>query len=328
MEPTTTNSTPEPGFDLETSFYGPGSLSAWYLTILCVGINWIVHPTKKFSKLSLSADLVVCALYACLAAGHMTFLLQHFDQQEMATVGRFLGYLATFRPLEWEPTDAAFKTKMEALNAPFRVGSAFFVMSGLTLIGIFRMEEPDLRQKPQKILPWVLFVAQAWVFGCLCFVAARCGLGAVLLAVGFSSMATTVLLACAITTPGGVVVLVAVILFVAIGGLVVAFWQLVIPTFEAVRNRRFKSLCKDALTGGNIGLFVFLTFVWAWISGSGVLYLWVMPEVVSTPIKALYPDLGVKMSAFDQILSLGAGIIALLFTVYACRNFFRDTFNE
>jgi hypothetical protein len=90
--------TDDPKPDLQTSFYGPGSLSCWYLALLCVIITWTFHPTKNFLRLSISPDVLFFATYACLAAYHIAAQITRFSPEEIVSLNEI------FNPIQDDVT--------------------------------------------------------------------------------------------------------------------------------------------------------------------------------------------------------------------------------
>ena len=63
-----------------SSFYGPGTVAAWYFTALSVLMSWQMHPTKRHSN-GLDVDFVTTLATPTIAAGHLMFLVLHSPQQ-------------------------------------------------------------------------------------------------------------------------------------------------------------------------------------------------------------------------------------------------------
>ena len=55
---------------LVSSLYGPGTMVAWYLTIVSVLLSWTLHPQKRTSG-SIDADLIAVLTLPAVSAGHV-----------------------------------------------------------------------------------------------------------------------------------------------------------------------------------------------------------------------------------------------------------------
>jgi len=329
-----------PPFDPEASFYGPGALTAWYLTFPCVLLTWTLHPTKHFTRLSLSADVVLYTLLASLAAGHMTVLLRHFRPDDITVFIRFLEPVSTSRTEAFEQMDPALRKMILVLFASFRVGVMFLWTTTISLLCVMDGEWPGVRPRRWRPLPWVLFISELSVFGCFCFMAARCGLGIVLWGVFSYSFRCAVYF-----------FMVAVVSFITVfscGGMVCALLYILgatvifpatlclvpmlgfVPRFlrPVSRSSIFKEL---SLTGRSarrrlctfiilLVIVPFFCYIFLCIAAFTPLITWVLLRLVWGLLSELwFPDLGVRVSSFEQILSLSSGIIALLFAIKAVR---------
>ena len=56
------------------ALYGPGTVGAWYLTVLAVFISWSLHPEKRSSD-SISLDFITVLTLPAVACGHLLSLL-------------------------------------------------------------------------------------------------------------------------------------------------------------------------------------------------------------------------------------------------------------
>lgn len=53
-----------------SSLYGPGTIAAWYFTVLSVLVSWTLHPRKRKSG-SIDVDLVATLTLPAVAVGHL-----------------------------------------------------------------------------------------------------------------------------------------------------------------------------------------------------------------------------------------------------------------
>lgn len=308
-----TSPTDEPELDLELSFYGPGSLACWYLALLCVIITWSFHPTKNFLRLSLSPDIVFFALYACLAAYHMAQQVTYFTPEEMASLNEvFNPNLEIPESQIVEKFSPPLQKKILCLKTAVGVCAIFLLLASFALIGIVLVKNDRVRPRRRRLLPWILFFSELWVFCCSCFLASRCGLGNVEAAMFLYS------LICFCTL----------IAIYPLCGLVWLFslcWfaNLIEILIGSISNHHFETLwfalrdlslvnpkgppsCRMGWALG--GILVSTGFLIA----SG----WAFPALISVSIPIWFPDLGVRIGALDQILSLSTGMMAVLFTSY------------
>jgi len=336
-----------PAYDLQTSFYGPGALSTWYLALLCMLITWLFHPTKRFPRLSLSADVVFYALYACLAAGHMAVLIQHFEPDEILELEKyFRSSYSNEAPQEkvLERFSPSLQKMVAGINAPFRIGVLFLWAAGFSLIAVFCVKDVTVRPRRRRMLPWVLFVSEAWVIGCFCFLATRCGMTTVLSTVCVYSglylwnffqvliLGSVNLSAFQLTTS----------LFLQYGKDALNWVSELGVSCQDVRRLFLQlPLLASYLTSARkllslavvfVELLVYACLIGLLLSGLGLLFLgcgvmlgalsWYLPQWLWTKVCngwPGFPHLGVSMSAFDQILGLCTGFIAVLFTIHtAC----------
>jgi len=77
---------------METTLHGPGALACWYLTFLRILITWKFHPSNNLHQLKITLDVILFALYACLAAGRTAMQITRF--------GRNSGVIST-RSMAW-----------------------------------------------------------------------------------------------------------------------------------------------------------------------------------------------------------------------------------
>ena len=77
----TTNASYEARFARVSSLYGPGTIAAWYFTMLSVLVSWTLHPRKQKSG-SIDVNLVAILALPAVAAGHVVWqgqlLPRHF----------------------------------------------------------------------------------------------------------------------------------------------------------------------------------------------------------------------------------------------------------
>ncbi len=71
----TTDSGGEDRFAKVSSLYGPGTIAAWYFTILSVLVSWTLHPSKRKTG-SIDLDLVAVLTLPAVAAGHVMLQAQ------------------------------------------------------------------------------------------------------------------------------------------------------------------------------------------------------------------------------------------------------------
>ena len=65
---------------LVSSLYGPGTITAWYLTIVSVLLSWTLHPRKRISG-SIDADLITVLTLPAVSAGHVLFRIRRWPVQ-------------------------------------------------------------------------------------------------------------------------------------------------------------------------------------------------------------------------------------------------------
>jgi len=312
----------EPRFDLETSLYGPGSISCWFLTLLCVLITWTSHPTKNFRRLSVTVDVVLYALYACIAAGHMTALVRNLDTDEMVALQTFFQSGSVEKTLEGL-TPALQKT-LRGIESPFRVGVIFLWVALFSFICMVIMVGPgvQVRRRRRRPLPWLFCVATVWVSGCFVFLATHCGSRTV----GYAALACTVKLAL-----GWLIMIPTVYLGICYCG--IATMPIIFSLFAVfgfvgglshLLGLRFKHLegCLSRfslgsgpwglLTSPPCGVFAWLMYT-TMLPNGRLVFGWFFESVIGF----WYPQVDVHMSAFDQILALCSGIVAVLFTAYS-----------
>ncbi|KAK4450552.1 hypothetical protein QBC34DRAFT_402850 [Podospora aff. communis PSN243] len=329
-------------FDLETALYGPGTLLGWYLTLLCVLITWIFHPSKSFPKLSLSPDVVFYSLYACIAAVHMAVLAARFETEELNALAQYwgddYGQSVEGRKAVLEKMDPVIREMVLGIDAPFKVGMMFLWVVVVSLVGVVLAADEEARPRRRRLLPWVLFLSGMLMFCCFCFLATRCGPRAVLYGVFVGSVALgvrTLGIALFGAIWGGCAyLLVSGVLFVfmaVFAGMVLvcdpATWKGLFSRehWEDLAARVTVMKCIGSVVAffplavlGVLlaGLFAvtlaFLAF------GIGFI-IWILPWVLWGMLTEGWfnVELGVRMSAFDQILGLCTGVAAVLLTVKA-----------
>jgi len=75
-----------------SSLYGPGTIAAWYFTLLSVLVSWTLHPSKRKSG-SVDMNLVATLTLPAVAAGHVMLqarLLSHYKVDDDNGNGRGL----------------------------------------------------------------------------------------------------------------------------------------------------------------------------------------------------------------------------------------------
>ena len=327
--------TNHPKFDLETALYGPGTLSGWYLTFLCALITWCFHPTKNFLKLSLSPDVAFYALYASIAALHMTVLVSRFESEELAVFMRLLGSSyhdwdrgqdSVEKILENIGTRAGIRKMVMGIYVPFEVGVMFLCAVGLGLVGVVavRCLRPRVRNHRRwRLLPWVLVWSGLLVLGCFCFLSSRCGAGVVfhgMLSCAVGYLCRFIVIGALTCMWSGVIVLLIAPLFGLFFLGTFISWR---DVFSSRRVRYAASLTPAANVGNLLRLLIIVPLcfgslvvvgLFAYHFGVGFIvdYLCLVGAYVA---EGWLPDVGVKISAWDQILGLCTGIVAILLTV-------------
>ena len=77
---------------LVSSLYGPGTIIAWYLTIVSVLLSWTLHPRKRISG-SIDADLIAILTLPAVSAGHVLFRIQRWPLQDSDALADGNAYL-------------------------------------------------------------------------------------------------------------------------------------------------------------------------------------------------------------------------------------------
>lgn len=107
---------------LVSGLYGPGTVIAWYLTMLAVTIRWLLHPRKKKTD-SLDNDLAASLLLPAVAT--LDFILQARSllnmSDEHTTTGRTI--------LSHEQMVAAMKAPFDVLEMFMLLGSALCTLA-------------------------------------------------------------------------------------------------------------------------------------------------------------------------------------------------------
>lgn len=311
-----TNNTIPPEFDPQTSLYGPGALSCWYHTLLCVLITWTTHPTHSFNHLGITPDLVVFALYPCIAAGHLALQTSRFHRDHLPPLLPMLDAQGPENTLD--PNDEALKAAAASFCGSFHVTALFATFAMCTLSKITRMDDriQDFklhqlsglltsrgrsRSKWKAPLPWLLLLSGVWVSGCLGFVALsysvlEMAVGLVMVVGQFGLFVLGL-----ISIPFAAVALTA-LLMSPIG---------VLTVLGLGDSPRYSSVWTRAAV-------VVVPLVSVAIGG---LLLYCIPSRDwSYALATILPNVGVRISALDQLLALGTGVVALLFTVWGARS--------
>jgi len=294
-------------FDPQTSLYGPGALLCWYLTLVCVLVTWCTHPTHHFGRLRITLDVVVFALYPCLAAGHMAILTSRFGREDLPDVSTLLlpGWLRS----EIETAGHFIpQSTAHAFRGSYTVAFIYALLASFTLLLIAASDGIVVSPRRYRLLPWLLLLSNVWVLGCFCYVVSRVGLYGVFIS-SFTLMIVEVyffaMLLCVVTL--GFAIITAALLS-CLDGLAGLADRFNVPWGVFLRN--FPGPGLIALAGTIWGLLVSR-----------------IPSVYwQTCLNPVFPNLEVKMSALDQILALSTGVIAFLFTAH--RAFWRKRWNR
>ncbi len=73
--PTQTNK-----YDLVSSFYGPGAVGGWYLTVLACLVSFSLHPRKR-SRDSITADLIAVLTFPTVAAADLIIQVRSYPKE-------------------------------------------------------------------------------------------------------------------------------------------------------------------------------------------------------------------------------------------------------
>ena len=294
-------------FDPQTSLYGPGALLCWYLTLVCVFVTWCTHPTHHFGRLRITLDVVVFALYPCLAAGHMAILTSRFGRENLPDVSKLLlpGKLRT----EIETAGHFIpQSSAHAFRGSYTVAFIYVLFASFTLLLIAAGDGIVASPRRYRLLPWLLLLSNVWVLGCFCYVVSRLGLDGVFVT-SFTLLIAVVyffVMPLCVVTLGFAIITAA--LISCLDGLASLADRFNVPWGMFLRN--FPGPGLIALAGTIWGLSVSRIPCFYW----------------QTCLDPVFPNLGVKMSALDQILALSTGVVALLFTAH--RAFWKKCWNR
>ena len=111
----TAPSQPQSQLALVSSFYGPETVTCWYLTTLSVIVSWTLHPQKRKSG-SIDVDLIAVLTLPAVAAGHLVSQYRSFLHQDRTT--RASGSV-----------DGKYSQSIAAIEAPFNVTETFMAIS-------------------------------------------------------------------------------------------------------------------------------------------------------------------------------------------------------
>ena len=316
----------DPPFDLEASLYGPGSLACWYLTILCLFLTWASHPTKRFHRLSVSADMVLYALYACIATGHMAVMITRFASDDIAAFKESHGLSWTRvhreQPIDEKPHRPLTSTQREmiaGIDAPFSVGIIFLSINTLALISVVGVDDDEVRPRRWRPFPWLLLITELWVSGCFCFLSARCGLGTVLTAMAlfaFELVVRFLVAACLVFAELAIVMFCGELLRqcgkkMYPGTRYRREWWSRTNLFRGILQVLATHVTWFNISGAVTGL-VFLASVYA----LAVFLAWQLLQWFGSVVSGVwFPDVGVRLSALDQILALSSGLVAAIFNI-------------
>ncbi|KAL8689347.1 MAG: hypothetical protein Q9218_004964 [Villophora microphyllina] len=111
----------EDPLELVSSFYGPGVVGCWYLTVLACIVSWTVHPVKRLAG-SVDSDFIAVLTFPAVSAGHLIIQARHFPSRDDNTLDQIrIIKLAA------------------ALEAPLNVTETFLALSVvLLLIAVLR----------------------------------------------------------------------------------------------------------------------------------------------------------------------------------------------
>ncbi|KAK4164125.1 hypothetical protein QBC43DRAFT_353823 [Cladorrhinum sp. PSN259] len=166
-------STPEAGlsYSLELSFYGPGALWCWYLTILSVIIAPSSPTRPPGSMPKPTFDIICCLLFPCLAAGHLAIQTSRLDPESVGDINQSLWLLNRGGAELVQNMDGNTSQAILALNASLRVCMAF--VSGASALLIFRFWASwSLGFRIGVRHPLLLFVGAVpyiWVLSCIAY---------------------------------------------------------------------------------------------------------------------------------------------------------------
>jgi hypothetical protein len=96
---------------LASGFYGPGSLSCWYLVILSAALSWILNPQATFR---LTVDVFAAMAYAVLAAADLLLRARRFPVDKAQYLVTNMVHVLQLKPLG--PVQAT--TDLSAPHAP------------------------------------------------------------------------------------------------------------------------------------------------------------------------------------------------------------------
>ncbi|KAK4189576.1 hypothetical protein QBC35DRAFT_493046 [Podospora australis] len=179
----------EPGYSLETSFYGPGALACWYLTILTARIITpllVSSQRPNTSTVLASFELIASILFPVFAAGHLAWQISLFAKEDISSLtgNLVLLYDGGAKKLEEviEPSLSPKAIKaIVGINAPFRICIAFlliWVLSHLIMPLYTQSDQeaaPFLTSTDEPSSRWITHVVPTgWVVCCMIYMAVRC----------------------------------------------------------------------------------------------------------------------------------------------------------
>ena len=106
----------EDRYDLVSSLYGPGTITAWYLTMTSVLVSWTLHPHHRESG-SIDIDLLTILTLPAVAAAHLVIQIQGLPLRT-EDISTYIDFY----------TDIDIKT-VAAIEAPFVVTETFMSVS-------------------------------------------------------------------------------------------------------------------------------------------------------------------------------------------------------
>lgn len=193
----------EPSYSLESSFYGPGALSCWYLTVITARVitPLLSNPSssssssEKRSTFVSTLEHVASILYPCLSAGHLARQISLFEKNDIAKFADSVASLSFGGARELEianpDLDPATVKAITGLNAPLRVCAIFLLIWALaSVIPLIKVDGdkqptedgqplPEGYEQPRASRPplgWRILdqIPHVWVIGCILYLVHKC----------------------------------------------------------------------------------------------------------------------------------------------------------
>jgi len=283
----TTVMTGEQRFALVSSLYGPGNLACWLMLLLSVVIGWTLNP-KSASKDTLTNDFIAAISMPVIASAHF------FDQIHRQTGSR-RGVSDLFSEPEWENVQM-----VAAIEASIAVCEDFLCWAAI-LHFLAGRKQQKMRMSVVIIVGWMCLSVELFLLN------VRVPFEASLLIRPFIFHSVPILS-----------ILIVWFTFTALAYLIEVTYGAVLLykhySSQELESGNFYrrsmlwpgrvSSWMAACTGTVAGVFIF------WIK-----YAWIYPIGRSKSVRFI-PKSTVSISDLDQVVTLLAGLIALLFSMY------------